>query len=345
MPFRFYRRVRVMPGMTVNLSKSGASLSFGRRGMHYTVGPRGRRVTVGVPGTGMYYTKLESARRTAGPRAASVPSVTDPAARLRIGFFKSLTTPPEERELVSAMRALVGGDEAAALAHARKATHLADGALLAGGLALRRSLPDEAMADLRAAVAGEAQLGTVVRKYGVDVSLQLAVTPEFSAHLPFDGNGARLALAEVCQHGGRADEAIDLLSALHARVPDDIVVTLSLAELLVERVADKTAQQKVLDLTAGVTNLTPVHTAALLYRGRALRILGLNDAAVQVLTTALSSKRDRGEDLLRAILYERAIALDAAGQQARANRELQLLYAADPRYEDVAARLGLTPSV
>jgi hypothetical protein len=47
MSLRFWRRVRVVPGLRVNLSRSGASLSIGRRGAWYTTGPRCRRVTAG----------------------------------------------------------------------------------------------------------------------------------------------------------------------------------------------------------------------------------------------------------------------------------------------------------
>jgi Protein of unknown function (DUF4236) len=54
--FRFYRRMRIFPGLSVNLSKSGPSLSVGVRGAHVTVGPRGVRRTIGIPGTGIYYT-------------------------------------------------------------------------------------------------------------------------------------------------------------------------------------------------------------------------------------------------------------------------------------------------
>jgi hypothetical protein len=54
--FRFYRRARIFPGLSVNLSKSGPSLTLGVRGAHMTFGPRGVRRTVGIPGTGIYYT-------------------------------------------------------------------------------------------------------------------------------------------------------------------------------------------------------------------------------------------------------------------------------------------------
>ncbi len=57
--FRFYRRKQIFPGLSVNLSKSGASLTFGVRGAHLTVGRRGVRRTVGIPGTGLYYTSRQ----------------------------------------------------------------------------------------------------------------------------------------------------------------------------------------------------------------------------------------------------------------------------------------------
>jgi hypothetical protein len=54
--FRFYRRVSIFPGLSVNISKSGPSLTVGMRGAHVTVGSKGIRRTVGIPGTGIYYT-------------------------------------------------------------------------------------------------------------------------------------------------------------------------------------------------------------------------------------------------------------------------------------------------
>ncbi len=54
---RLWRRIRVAPGVTVNLSKSGPSLSVGPRGAKVTVGRRGIRQTVGIPGTGLFATR------------------------------------------------------------------------------------------------------------------------------------------------------------------------------------------------------------------------------------------------------------------------------------------------
>src|SRR5574340_213148 len=54
--FRFYRRARILPGLSLNISKSGPSITMGVRGLHYTVGTSGVRYTAGIPGTGLYYT-------------------------------------------------------------------------------------------------------------------------------------------------------------------------------------------------------------------------------------------------------------------------------------------------
>lgn len=69
MSFRFWRRVRLAPGVTLNLSKSTASLSFGARGAKYTVSPRGNRATAGLPGTGLFYTVHDRNRSGRGGAA------------------------------------------------------------------------------------------------------------------------------------------------------------------------------------------------------------------------------------------------------------------------------------
>jgi len=57
MGLRFYRRVRLIPGLRVNASRSGLSLSVGHRGAWYTIGPHGRRVSLGLPRTGLFWTE------------------------------------------------------------------------------------------------------------------------------------------------------------------------------------------------------------------------------------------------------------------------------------------------
>lgn len=52
-------------------------------------------------------------------------------------------------------------------------------------------------------------------------------------------------------------------------------------------------------------------------------------------------KKGRSNDLLRTLLYERALVYEELGHRKRARAEFEKLYAEAPAHEDVAARLGL----
>ncbi|ROR32585.1 DUF4236 domain-containing protein [Inmirania thermothiophila] len=371
MSFRFWRRIRIAPGVTLNLSKSGGSLSFGPRGAKFTIGPRGKRATVGIPGTGLFYTTTLPSGRSSGRRSASysapaVPTVR-PEDRLTLGFFKRLITPDDEEALVDGCRELVLGNEDKALQHLEQATHLADGAYLAGFLALKQERLIEAANYLATAAEKYRRLGTYFSKYGISATMSLPITDEVSAHVGPDLRGVLLGLVEVYQRQERWEDAIACLERLLRLEPDDVVVKLSLAELLLDaRPGDKTNRQesrfgraegtpegreprtasvnvcrKIVRLAEGIENETPVHTALLLYKARALRGLGLLIAARETLTGALRRRKGRSEELLRALRYERALVYENLGQRRRAHSELEKLYAEDPDYEDVAARLGL----
>ena len=58
MGFRFYRRFRIAPGVSLNVGKRGASVSVGPRGAKITLGSKGMRSSVGIPGTGIRYEKV-----------------------------------------------------------------------------------------------------------------------------------------------------------------------------------------------------------------------------------------------------------------------------------------------
>ena len=57
MSIRFWRRFRLFKGVTLNISKTGVSISFGVRGAHWTIGRRGHTFSIGAPGTGLSYRK------------------------------------------------------------------------------------------------------------------------------------------------------------------------------------------------------------------------------------------------------------------------------------------------
>ncbi|RLB90625.1 MAG: DUF4236 domain-containing protein, partial [Deltaproteobacteria bacterium] len=263
MSFRFWRRIKIAPGVTLNLSKSGGSLSFGPRGAKFTIGSRGKRATVGIPGTGLFYTTTLPRGRSGGRRNASsvapeVPSVR-PEDRLTLGFFKRLVTPDDEETLVDGCRELVLGDEDKALQHLEQAVHLADGAYLAGFLAFKKERLEEAADYLTTAAEKHSRLGRYFSKYGISATMSLPITGEVSAHVGPDLRGVLLGLVEVYQRQERWQDAIACLERLRRLEPNDVVVRLSLVELLLDaHPGDKNICQKVVRLVEGIENETPI---------------------------------------------------------------------------------------
>jgi hypothetical protein len=92
MAFRLFRRIKIAPGITLNLSKSGLSASAGVRGARVTLGPRGVRRTVGVPGTGISYTDSSSTSSRPRRSRSSTRPTDDEAHELVSSLQSCLTT-------------------------------------------------------------------------------------------------------------------------------------------------------------------------------------------------------------------------------------------------------------
>ena len=57
MAWQFRRRIRVLPGFSINLSKSGMSATIGVKGASVNIGEKGAHLNTGIPGTGVYNRK------------------------------------------------------------------------------------------------------------------------------------------------------------------------------------------------------------------------------------------------------------------------------------------------
>jgi hypothetical protein len=56
MPVRFRRTFTLFPGVKVNVSKGGMSITVGRKGFHLNFSKHGVRQTTGLPGSGISHT-------------------------------------------------------------------------------------------------------------------------------------------------------------------------------------------------------------------------------------------------------------------------------------------------
>src|ERR1700748_1193890 len=64
MGFRFQKRLSILPGVRINLSKSGASASVGPRGADVKSGRHAVTPTAAIPGTGLSYRQKAGSGKT-----------------------------------------------------------------------------------------------------------------------------------------------------------------------------------------------------------------------------------------------------------------------------------------
>jgi hypothetical protein len=82
MGLRFRRRITIVPGVHLNISRSGISTSVGVRGASLTLGKRGTYGNIGLPGTGISYRERISPPNAIHPTQTSsvLPSSESPTA-------------------------------------------------------------------------------------------------------------------------------------------------------------------------------------------------------------------------------------------------------------------------
>jgi tetratricopeptide (TPR) repeat protein len=390
MGFRFRRSIRVIKGVRINISTTGASVSLGGRGGTLNIGKRGVRTTYDLPGSGAYYSQEKSwkkigealgqkpadkapppsrprqgsaardkavgraktATATSGGRVTRVgqaeiaqqtePIFIAPGARLDLNYFQQLSAADSDKALLAGFKAMAGGDQRGAFEQfCLAAPASADGAFMAGVSALQFGIHTDAVRFLEQALARHQELGTTLRKFGVKAWVSFKLTDEVYAHVQPDRFGALLALAEARQSLGDNEGATEGLRELLTLAPGDLMVRVALAELLADdETPDEDTAQELASLGAGIENDGELHCVLLLHQGRALMRLGLLDGAKDVLTRALSKRKDRSVELLCAIRYERAEVHAALGDARSAKSDFEKIYALDPEYEDVAEKLG-----
>ena len=132
----------------------------------------------------------------------------------------------------------------------------------------------------------------------------------------------------------RTDEAIGLLQKLHDLHPDEPWIILQLCIYH----AQLSEWDEIVHLAAPVSNQDDLTCSVVNARIEALVKQGFNDAAYESSKDALRSKK-RIPGVLHEARYLRAEALTGLGKAAQARAELEKVYAEDPDYKDVAARL------
>lgn len=328
MSIRFFRRVKIAPGVSLNFSKSGPSVSLGPRGAKVTAGRRGLRRTVGLPGSGLYYTEnsrweggrkkdSSSGDRESGrepnrsPESAGSPDRADMGGvekKLDLGFFQRLFTPDDEKTLVEGLKEFVRGDEESSLKLLEQASHIVDARFMAGFVSLKLGDFPKAAEHLRQAAESGEGIGTYFDKYGLNISFYLPITEHVRAAIEPSVRGALLALIECEQELGEISRAAADARRLLNMSEEDPAALLSLVELLIAAEGGGTG--------AGVTDNGGTGKRktgwGVTDGGRAGKESGLKE--VVKLTSSVENK----SEIHAALLYYKGIALHKLGMPTAA---------------------------
>jgi hypothetical protein len=72
MGLRFRRRLHILPGLWLNVSKRGVSTSIGGHGATLNLSKRGKMTTLGLPGSGLSYRSSRTPYRAGSGNAAMI---------------------------------------------------------------------------------------------------------------------------------------------------------------------------------------------------------------------------------------------------------------------------------
>lgn len=328
MPLRFFSRKTLIPGVRLNMSRSGPSISIGPRGLSHTIGPRGRRTTVGLPGTGLHYSMQHGkSKKTAPSKPKPQASSIDP----------DLAQAETDRQFLRAVIAFQRGAGPEDL-QVLDGMEAADAHWVLGMAAFRNMAWPKAERHLRSALRGR-DLGELCARNGVTMQMPIEITPEVTAHAEPTPFATQLALVEALQAQGKARDGLKILKTMNADVPDDFVVAMSLAEIAFEVDDGRTiSMENLADILSRATPGPNLVWAAAFWEARARARSGEFERALGLYEVA---KSDGGvpDDVRMLAWYEMALTYAEAGETIRCRQELSAIHAQDSSFLDVDARL------
>lgn len=350
MSFRFFRRMQILPGLTLNLSKSGPSISIGPRGAKHTIGRRGTTTTVGLPGTGLHYTKRNSLKAKSSQRKNEVGSAVNREHRSEENQLSSdvqATADAVERDSgdgILLLRSLVAFEQGRwqeACSILSELNRVPDAAWLQGMIHLQQDQPEAAAALLEDALDDLELLGRLFSSQNVTADVSLPITPEISAIITPTEASTLLALAETYQKQGDLSAAYKTLLRAIARHGCHPVVAISLAEIALEAIDLRmplSSLEKIQN-NLNVESADPIVSATLsLYRAR-FHLQSDDFASAIQAYEKVKSTSPSGSDLQKTACYELALTYLDMGNWTTCRKLLSGLYAVDRDFADVAERL------
>jgi tetratricopeptide (TPR) repeat protein len=363
---QFRRRINIAPGVQLNLSKGGISLSVGPRGMRYTFGRGKSDINIGLPGSGIYYRKHIDlpGMGDKDKEAEAEKAPQKPARKSRKARHNALQEPREQAAVQETVPALpqdasrteeafregavyyLQGDYLSAFnifSPLDDDTYLADQLLMTALSASYLEEYDTAIDSLIALLeAGHEPLpgdpDSLTTIYLPDTTIQVPLTQFAHVEMPLNMTMAALLLAELLSAKGRHDEALDLIEGLFEASPGDQALLLSLADLYSQEHEFDKLHEVLVNNQHHVNADDDISLGLMYYWGVVLAVREMYDAADEVFKTA-QRKAKHNDELMKLLMYAHADLYERTERAAEARKLFEHVYAMEPTFYDVADRV------
>lgn len=305
MGFRFYKRLKILPGITLNLNKKSASISIGTKGAKFTIGPKGNHITLGIPGTGLFYTEKLDKK----PKTSSKSLKMNQSNPLELRDYLNKTTTQPTNFLLEGIIAYQKGNLDKALEYFEQDQHL-ESKFLLGLIYIRKNDYEKALKYFKSIEENKnkKEIGKELEKIQIQPIIKFSISKEIIIETTINLITVYLILTEIYQYFSDLENAFFYLQKAYNLQPDNLFIKLSFVELLYDFALKKNEHTYLKKIIAMTENLQPenfIYSGILFYRALALILLNNIQEALKIFENLLNHSEILSDELKKAIIQER----------------------------------------
>ncbi|AVK47522.1 hypothetical protein AXY43_05505 [Clostridium sp. MF28] len=348
MGWGFRKSVNIMPGVKINLSRSGPSISLGPKGLKYNINSRGSRVRCSIPGTGVYYTKnlsdsvntnRNNIKNAAVYQNCNKTNMQNDNRLKTLGFFEKLSLTNDERQFLYGLKEFINGNLNNAKEKLFRCNNI-DSYFLRGFIELGNEEFESAKNNFKMCLVHKEELGKTISKFANEIELILDVTEYIEIPIMPNKKGLYLCLIECYQKINDLREGMKLLYEIQSENSSDKVILLSLIDFIaLEDRIEKDDLMNVINLTNELENENAIETNISYLRGYLFYRLDKISLAIAELTKLTRKTKDRPEKLILDIRFLRGQFYEEDGQLAKAKKDYEFIYMKDNNYDGIKEKI------
>ncbi|GIX42403.1 MAG: hypothetical protein KatS3mg129_2136 [Leptospiraceae bacterium] len=300
MGFRFHKRIKIFPGVTLNLGKKSASISIGTRGAKFTIGPGRKHVTVGLPGTGLFYTeKLDKKKKSKSKQSLF--------SKKESQIFSSGPFSEKNNFFLKGINAYNKGNLNKALEYFNQDASI-DAQFFMGLIYIRKNEIDKAIEIFEKVIRNKNKIGQTLQKMNLNPIIHFSITKEIIIQTTLSLITAYLILTELYQSKEDLQKAFHYLQKAYEIEPTNPFILLSFIELMYDyslKYQKPELLRKIINLSENISPDNFIVAGILFYRALTLELLNRNQEALEILNTLLENKDIISKELIQAIKQEK----------------------------------------